>query len=893
LLLYVKETGRPARIDDYGSLSGTIAAVALKAGFRSAIGAPIIVEGETWGAICAISTEPEPIPDRSEVRLAQITDLIATAVSNATARAGMATLAEEQAALRRVATLVARGAPPTEIFSAVAQEVGGLLGPDHAVMARFDGRDVVTITAEWRSTGDPPRLEKSRRLSGGSIAKLIQDSGQPVRIDDYARAARGRQSWVLDSGTRAAVAAPITVDGRLWGVMGVGSRGAPPPAGTEERLAAFTELIATAIANAQAHEELAQLADEQAALRRVATFVAKEDLPESVFAKVAEETGRLLGGVECTLLRNERDGAATNVGTWGDKISMVFPLGTRFIPDGDGVAATVLRTGHPHRIDDYSAVADPIARAAIDRGIGSSVGCPIVARGAIWGALVVGTTGAEPFPPETEMRLSQFADLVATAVANAEARGEVLRLVDEQAALRRVATLIAEEAPPETVFAAVSAEAARLFDAQCGLLRFEPERTATVLGGSTTVEGAPVGTRITIGGRNAVTRVFETGRPARVDSFAGDDSNPLTVLGRTVGTSAVAAPISVAGRLWGVAVLVSQRDEPFAHDTEARLERFAELVATAIANSQARGQLSALADEQAALRRVATLVAEEASPDTVFAAVTAEGGRIFDAQCALERYDPDGVATIVGLTTMAGAPAIGTQVPLGGNNATTLVFETRRPARVDSFAGDDRNPLSVLGRTVGRSAVGAPIHVAGRLWGVIALNSERAQPFALDTEERLVGFADLVATAVANADARAELQASRARVIATADETRRRIESDLHDGAQQRLVAIGLQLRSVLAAVPPELGDLAAELERVGAGLTVALDELREFARGIHPAVLKKGGLAPAVKALARRSTVPVELDVQVPARLPERIELGAYYVISEALTNAAKHANA
>ena len=254
----------------------------------------------------------------------------------------------------------------------------------------------------------------------------------------------------------------------------------------------------------------------------MATLVAKEDLPEKVFAKVAEETGRLLGGVECTLLRNERDGAATNVGTWGEKISAVFPVGTRSFPDGDGVAATVLRTGHPHRIDDYSAVADPVARSARDRGIESSVGCPIVVRGAIWGAIVVGTTGAEPFPPETEMRLTQFADLVATAVANAEARREIVRLAAEQAALRRVATLVAQGEPPAEVFSAVTREVAHVFSASepplvATVIRFDPGPEGVLVGASRAYEFEPVGSRWEPKELYVSTRVLRTGRTARVD----------------------------------------------------------------------------------------------------------------------------------------------------------------------------------------------------------------------------------------------------------------------------------------------------------------------------------------------------------------------------------------
>jgi signal transduction histidine kinase len=167
------------------------------------------------------------------------------------------------------------------------------------------------------------------------------------------------------------------------------------------------------------------------------------------------------------------------------------------------------------------------------------------------------------------------------------------------------------------------------------------------------------------------------------------------------------------------------------------------------------------------------------------------------------------------------------------------------------------------------------------------------QPLRTDTEARLASFTELLATAIANAETRAALAASRARIVAAADETRRRIERDLHDGAQQRLVSLGLKLRAAQAAVPPQLGQLKGELSGVADGLAVVLEELREISRGIHPAILSEGGLAPALRALARRSAVPVELDVRIEQRLPEHVEVAAYYVVSEALTNAAKHAHA
>jgi signal transduction histidine kinase len=223
---------------------------------------------------------------------------------------------------------------------------------------------------------------------------------------------------------------------------------------------------------------------------------------------------------------------------------------------------------------------------------------------------------------------------------------------------------------------------------------------------------------------------------------------------------------------------------------------------------------------------------------------------------------------------------------------TTLVFETGRPARVDRDADGDSGTGTPSARGPGaRTAVGAPISMEGRLWGALQVACDAGLP--VGTQERLADFAELVATAIANAEAKAQLTESRTRIITSADETRRRIERDLHDGAQQRLVLLALQLRAAQAAVPPELSELGAELDRVTAGLTDALDELREYARGIHPAILTEAGLGPALKVLARRSPLPVDLDMRTQGRLSGPVEVCAYFVVSEALTNAAKHANA
>lgn len=306
-------------------------------------------------------------------------------------------------------------------------------------------------------------------------------------------------------------------------------------------------------------------------------------------------------------------------------------------------------------------------------------------------------------------------------------------------------------------------------------------------------------------------------------------------------------------------------------------------------------EFRALAEEQAALRRVATLVARGVAPEDVFSAVIEEVGRLLRVDLAnLCRYEPDGTQTFVATWGGAGVrfPA-GSRWPLGGRNLGTLVFETGRPARITSYL-DASGPLSNTARNTGlRSAVAAPIIVEGRLWGMMGAGTSQEQPLPADTEGRLASFTELVAMAIANADSRAALMASRARIVAAADETRRRIERDLHDGTQQRLVSLMLDLKAAEAAEPPEVAELQAHLARAGQSLAGALEELREIARGIHPAILSKAGLGPALKALARRSAVPVELDLRAVRRLPEPVEVAAYYVVSEALTNAAKHAHA
>ncbi len=303
-----------------------------------------------------------------------------------------------------------------------------------------------------------------------------------------------------------------------------------------------------------------------------------------------------------------------------------------------------------------------------------------------------------------------------------------------------------------------------------------------------------------------------------------------------------------------------------------------------------RDELAERAAEQAALRRVATLVARGTAPDVVFAAMAEEVGQLLGADIStVVTFHPDGTATVLAVHGVGLAPGahftVDPRFPIG------RVRQTGSSARVDLDEPARANLPDDVRLEGVRSSVATPIVVEGRTWGAIRVSSRESLPH--DIEQRLADFTELSAMAIANAESRAQLAASRARVVAAADESRRRIERDLHDGAQQRLVGLALRLRGVTAAVPEELPGVRRDLERAGSQVDEVLEELRELSRGLHPAILSEGGLVPALRTLARRSPVPVALDLDDVGRLRERTEIAAYFVVSEALANAAKHANA
>src|SRR5258707_8453500 len=315
---------------------------------------------------------------------------------------------------------------------------------------------------------------------------------------------------------------------------------------------------------------------------------------------------------------------------------------------------------------------------------------------------------------------------------------------------------------------------------------------------------------------------------------------------------------------------------------------------TAISNSEARAELARLAGEQAALRRVATLIARERPSTEVFAEVAREVGELLGAESAwMDRYDDDGKATVVAAWGLGGSDLpVGTRISLDGDSVVALVHRTGRSSRVDDYTRTAGYTGDIARKLGLRSGVGSPIVVGGRLWGAMLAASGRPEPLPADAATHTGEFTELVATAGSNLQARSELAASRARIVAATDEERRRVVRDLHDGAQQRLVHTVVTLKLAQRALENDGGGAPALVTEALKHAEGATAELRELAHGILPSVLTRGGLRAGVVALASRMPVPVDIRISVE-RLPSAVEATAYFIVAEALTNVAKHAHA
>lgn len=782
---------------------------------------------------------------------------------------------EEQAALRRVAAITSAGAPPEAIFAAITAEGSALLGGVLLSLARYErGGTEQVIVAQ---TGGHVRVGAWFPASGpdGIVARMWS-SGLPQRTDDFT--AIGLPE-VITGGVRACVAVPVFVDGALWGSVAAASRTGPLPAVAEDRLSTFADIVAAAVVSAAARTSLRVLADEQAALLRVAALVARGAAESAIFEAVAVEAASLIEDEPTTLVRYEGTRTFTVLATRNGPAAP----GTRFtVPvDDAGTSAEMLRTRRPARRDRYDALAH-LSYANKDFACGSSVTVPIFMQGRLWGALGVLNEGRR-FPAETEQRLVKFAELVGSALANVQARSELQRFGDEQAALRRVAELAASDIPPKTVLRAIVVEASQLFDqALVSLVQKEQsagwrkvESASWPSGDSSLPTTAPV--------EDAIARkLLATELPASIPdakTSATDSPDDPGLL------QAAGVPVRVDRQMWG-ALIVTAPLRQLPQGTVDRLTQFAHVAGTAIASARSREMLGNLARDQAALRRVAELIARGAGLDEVFAAVATEASNILgEAAADLFRYDAEGFPILVAQCRSSGT--IGMRLPMD----PVAIRQSQEAVQLATLAGASYARLE--GKHEFLAIIAAPITVEGQVWGGLATKASEGA-LSPNAENRLTEFAELAGAAVANAENKANLQASRARSVVMADQTRQRLQRDVHDGAQQRLVQTVLTLR--LALDLAERGEDPVELIKEGLqSAENATVELRDLVHGILPASLSRGGLRDGIESLVAGLTVPIDLDVTAlpEQRLPTELEVTGYFIVAEALTNVVKHAAA
>jgi signal transduction histidine kinase len=469
---------------------------------------------------------------------------------------------------------------------------------------------------------------------------------------------------------------------------------------------------------------------------------------------------------------------------------------------------------------------------------------------------------------------------------------ELERVAEEQAALRRIATLVAAGTTEAEIAAAVSSEIGGLFGAQsASVVRWDGD-TIRVIGRwrAKPDDAPPTGDVLSYGGDTLAARVVETGAPARVDSAADLKTEFARRRWAELGYEAsIGAPIMVDQKVWGV--VSASRTEPgdlFPEGDEARLSDFSALVAQAIVNAEVRGETSALVAEQSLLRQIATLVAGGRPPVEVFEAVTSEVAKLFGAETVtLVHWQGvlDEVAVMAAWTAPAVAPIDAGSLYHPDQGGPTLhVLETGAACN-GAESSPERGPVAVIA---------APVIAKGSLFGALSAARPATKPFPAGAEVRLRSFADLTGQSISNDRAQMELRASRLRIVQTADEARRRLERNLHDGAQQRLVSVSLALRLIEQMLVSEQSTAHGVLREASHELGEAMRELRELARGLHPALLNERGLGPALESISARSPFPVDITgVPEDRRLPGPVEAAIYYVISESLANSAKHAAA
>ncbi|MDN5776071.1 MAG: GAF domain-containing protein [Humibacillus sp.] len=837
----LRAVGRPERWNDLNLAEKLPFITGSRPATRCALAVPIQTGISSWGLEVLVADQEDAFGGVTDELFTDALDVIRPMLAWSEASRDLRHVELERAQLRRVAEVAASATDLEELFVALTRAASAVLHghPTSLVCYDDDAHGILVATH-----------------GGGAVAG--------------------------DIGTPSAVSVPIMVGRQVWGSLAAGSIGDSLPLDAEERLSMFVGIMAAWIESAQVRDDLAAMADEQAALRRVAELMVLDVSQEKLFDAVASQAAELVN--ECTtLVRVDNETSCTVVGVGRSAVA----TGTRIAVSAErGLVAQVCRTRSPARVDDHPTHPGR-AEASNQRSLRSSVGVPVIVSNKVWG--VLGCTSWEHrLRPGTERRLEQFAALVAAALANAEARAHVQNLADEQSALRRVADLAALEAPAEEVMQAVADEAARLSGVEfTSLLRFGGDGSSSVVSLAGAPNGIAVGMRAPLKGEGAIPQVWRTARPARIDDLSQVRGGWAEVVADRGFSATVAVPIFIRGHLWGVLVVVST-DRPLPAGTEDHLVNFAELAGTGISAAQARVELRAVAEEQTALRRVAELVARGAPLEQVLAATAREASTLMRGlAAALMQYGGDEEAVVVAASN---SPApVGLRVPLTPDTGTGLVKQTGKPHRVDDFATTSLAAVAADLGIVG--AVTVPVIVEGTVWGMLSTTSA-GPPIPPETESRLTQFAELAAAAIAAAQNKNALLASRRRVLTTADETRRRVQRDVHDGAQQQLVHTIINLKLAREAMTAGDGQAERLITEALRSAERASQELRDLVHGILPAALTLGGLRRGVVSLADDLTLPVSIRVEAP-RLSTKLETTAYFVVAEALTNVVKHARA
>jgi signal transduction histidine kinase len=764
-------------------------------------------------------------------------------------RAEVATLNRDGLALDlwpRLSRLVATESPDNTLIDDVVSEAARLIGPAHI--------EIVQLTAGF----------------------------------DLDQAA---EQIVAEHRSDRAIIAPIAVDGRAWGgLVAVPSGSAQLAAHGEGLLGTLADTLGTALTIRQLRRKHQDLNDLLEAQRRVASLVAQGASPASVFDAIAVEASHLLNVNAVSLIRYNTDTQNfTKLFATHGKRSAV-PTNIPFSLPADPFRSLVVGPLHPIRIDDWSKIPGPIAARHREEGFGQSVGAPIIIDGKSWGYIGAYAEADQILPEGCEVRLADFTHLMAIAISSVQLRS----LAESQGSLRYVATLVAQGADPSEVFAAVAAEAARLLGVGAvSVMTYDhaAQMYTKIFGTHGDRACVPDGDRLPLADCPEGILILETGRPVRIDDWTVIPG-PIAARHIEMGYGqGIAAPIFIDGLVWGHIGAYGEAGEVLPVGCETQLADFTYLMASAIANAKVTVELRGLAEKQgAALRRIATLVAQQAPPGEIFNAVAREASWALAVQRVdVIRCHEDGTLARIGTTEPTNALNTGS-LSASAEYVVGQLLRTGRPVRIDDYTTLPAPHASLVGDEGFRSIVGGAITVDGRLWGAIVVLAAKALPS--DTETRLTDFTHLVASSIAIVHARNLLNASRIRLVSAGDETRRQIERNLHDGIQQRLVALGLSLQAVTikTSVPT---DVQGALDGVARDLEGVVEDIRVFSHGLHPALLSRSGLGPSLRALARRSPIAVNLDVLVNARFSESVETAVYYVVSEALANATKHSQA